>query len=113
MSSLQILAPYQIGFFQSTSLNGNVKFEPLGILNFGIQKKLINRARLTLNISDLFNSLERIEVTDLRNESINITRTFDFSQRTFKLTYSGTFGNQKLQKNRKRNSGVTEKKRVN
>ena len=101
------------GFYQTTSLNGNVKFEPQGVLNFGIQKKLKNNARLTFNINDVFNSLKAIGVTDLPNENIFVTRTFDFSQRTFRLTYSTTFGNQKLKSSRNRNSGDEERNRVN
>ena len=101
------------GFYQTTSLNGNVKFEPQGVFNFGIQKRLKNNARLTFNINDVFNSLKAIGVTDFPNEGIFVTRTFDFSQRTFRLTYSTTFGNQKLKSSRNRNSGDKEQNRVN
>ncbi len=101
------------GFYQTTSLNGNVKFKPQGVLNFGIQKKLKNNARLTFNINDVFNSLKAIGVTDLPNENIFVTRTFDFSQRTFRLTYSTIFGNQKLKGSRNRYSGDEERNRVN
>jgi len=101
------------GFYQRTSLNGNVKFEPQGVLNFGIQKKLNNNDRITFNINDLFNSLKAVGVTDLPNENIFVTRTYDFSQRTFRLTYSASFGNKKLKESRKRSSVNEEKKRVN
>jgi len=101
------------GFFQTSSLVGNVKFDPFGILNFGLQKKLKNNARITFNITDVFNSLKRIGETDLANQNLFVERTFDFSQRTFKLTFSGAFGNQKLKGSRNRNSGVEVKKRIN
>ena len=101
------------GFYQSDRLRGNVKFKPQNIFNIGIQKKLKHNARLTFNINDVFNSLEFTGVTDLPNENIFVTRTFDFSQRTFRLTYSASFGNQKVKNNRKRNSGGEEKRRVN
>lgn len=102
------------GFYQTRSLVGNVKFEPLGILNFGIQKKFKGGSRLVFNINDVFNSLKRVGITDLPEENIYIKRTFDFSQRTFKLTWSASFGNKGVKKERNRKTGAeNEKKRVN
>lgn len=102
------------GFYQTRSLVGNVKFEPLGILNFGMQKKFKGGSRLAFNISDVFNSLERVGVTDLPGENIFIERAFDFSQRTFKLTFSAPFGNKGVKKERNRKTGADEEKgRVN
>ena len=102
------------GFYQTRSLVGNVKFEPLGILNFGIQKKFENGSRLAFNVSDIFNSLERIGITDIPEENIYIERLFDFSQRTFKLTWSASFGNKGVKKERDRKTGAEEEKdRVN
>ncbi|RKN83540.1 TonB-dependent receptor domain-containing protein [Ulvibacterium marinum] len=102
------------GFYQTRSLVGNVKFEPLGILNFGIQKKFKNGSRLAFNITDVFNSLERIGITDIPEENIFIERAFDFSQRTFKLTWSASFGNKGVKKERDRKTGADEEKeRVN
>lgn len=101
------------GFYQSASLFGNVKFQPQGVFNFGIQKKLKNQARLTFNINDVFNALKAVGITDLPEENIFVDRAFDFSQRTFKLTYATTFGNQKVKNNRNRNSSKEERNRVN
>jgi len=102
------------GFYQTRSLVGNVKFEPLGILNFGLQKKFKNGSRLAFNVNDIFNSLERIGITDIPEENIFIQRAFDFSQRTFKLTYTATFGNNGVKKQRDRKTGAEdEKNRVN
>lgn len=102
------------GFYQTRSLVGNVKFEPLGILNFGIQKKFKGGSRLAFNVSDIFNSLERVGITDIPEENIYIERAFDFSQRTFKLTYSASFGNKGVKKERDRKTGADEEKnRIN
>lgn len=102
------------GFYQTRSLNGNVRFEPLGILNFGIQKKFKGGSRLAFNLSDIFNSLKRVGITDIPEENIYIERLFDFSQRTFKLTYSASFGSKGVKKERNRKTGADEEKnRVN
>ncbi len=102
------------GFYQTRSLVGNVKFEPLGLLNFGIQKKFKNGGRLAFHITDLFNSLERIGITDIPEEHIHIQRAFDFSQRTFKFSWSARFGKQGVKKERNRKTGGDEERnRVN
>lgn len=102
------------GFFQTRTLSGNVRLEPMGVLNFGLQKKFKGGSRLTFNITDIFNSLKAIGITDLPNDNIYIERAFNFSQRTFKLTYSANFGNKGIKKERDRKTGADEeKKRVN
>lgn len=102
------------GFYQTESLNGNVKVQALGILNFGIQKKFKGGSRLAFNITDIFNSLEFGGTTDIPEENIFIERVFDLSQRTFKLTYSASFGNKRVKKERDRKTGADEEKnRVN
>lgn len=102
------------GFYQTRSLFGNVKFEPLGILNFGVQKKFKNGSRLAFNVSDVFNSLEYVGITEIPEENIYIERLFDYSQRTFKITYSANFGNKGVKEERDRKTGADEEKnRVN
>ena len=101
------------GFYQSPLLDGNVRYEEMGMLNFGIQKKLKNNARLSFNIGDVFNSLKSVGGTDFSTQGAIVDRTFDFSQRTFRLTYAASFGNQKLKSSRNRTSGSAEKDRVN
>ncbi|MEM6697619.1 MAG: outer membrane beta-barrel protein, partial [Bacteroidota bacterium] len=99
------------GFFRSPTLDGNVNFEPVGILNFGIQKRLKNNASLSFNIGDVLNSLELISSTNLPQQNFFVERLFDFSQRTFNLSYSMSFGNQKM--NNSRNRQTEELNRVN
>ncbi len=101
------------GFYQTTSLVGNVRFDPLGLVNISMQKQLKNGARLTFGISDLLNTLKRTGVTELSSESLFVSRTFDFSQRTFRLTFSSSFGNPEVKAGNKRDSGIEEKNRVN
>ncbi|MCW5516953.1 outer membrane beta-barrel protein [Muriicola sp. Z0-33] len=102
------------GFYRTSSLAGNVKAQPTGILNLGIQKKLKKGSRLTLNFNDLFNSLELKGITNISEENLFIERKFDFSHRTIKLTYTATFGNKELKKQRERQTGADEEKsRIN
>jgi len=101
------------GFYQTRSLVGNVTFEPFGMLNFGVQKNLKGAGKITFNVTDLLNSLKRVGTTNLSDEGFFVERVFDFSQRTFKLTYSANFGNRKLKKMNNQNRTLEELKRVN
>ncbi len=101
------------GFFQTRSQVGNVTFDPLGSLNVGIQKRFSNNSRLSFNVTDILNSLKRTGKTNQTGEEFFANRTFDFSQRTFKLTYSVSFGSQKVKGARNRDSAREEQERIN
>lgn len=100
------------GKYGTAIINGNQRFKPVGFMNFGIQKRLKNNARLSFNIGDVFNSLEFITTTDLPQQNFFVERLFDFSQRTFNVSYSASFGNQKVKGSRKRGQ-VEELRQVN
>ena len=101
------------GFFQTHSQVGNVRFDPLGSLNVGIQKQFSNNSRLSFNVTDVLNSLKRTGKTNQAGEDFFVNRTFDFSQRTFRLTYSLSFGSQKIKGARDRDSASEEQQRIN
>ncbi|MFK7937613.1 MAG: outer membrane beta-barrel family protein, partial [Saprospiraceae bacterium] len=88
------------GFWRSRQLNGNVRIDPTGVLNAGLQKKLANGSRLTLNVTDVFDSFKFNTATTIPANNFAVERLFDFSQRTFKLTYLASFGNNKVKKAR-------------
>jgi len=101
------------GFIQTRSQIGNVRFDPLGSLNLGIQKRFSNNSRLSFNVTDLLNSLKRTGKTNNDGEEFFVKRTFDFSQRTFRLTYSISFGSQNIKGARNRDSAREEQERIN
>ncbi len=103
------------GFYQSDSYVGTARFKPIGGLNVGLQKKLKNNAgTLRFNVTDVFNSIVRRRVTDLPEQNAIANGRLDFSQRTFRLTYSRSFGNQKLKQARQRGTGSDDERgRVN
>jgi outer membrane receptor for ferrienterochelin and colicin len=101
------------GFYQTQSQVGNVRFDPLGSLNFGVSKQFSNSSRLSFNMTDLLNTLKRSGVTNLENDDFFVNRTFDFSQRTFNLTYTFSFGSQNVKGARNRDSAREEQQRIN
>jgi len=72
---------------------------------------LVDLGRIELLHDDIFNTLKRTGVTDLPQFNAFVTRTFDFSQRTFQITFSTPFGNRQVKALRKRSGGVSEEQR--
>ena len=101
------------GFYTTGLLRGNNVAQPLWLMNIGIQKRLKNGARLTFNINDMFNSLMFQTEINIPELNIRATNSFDFSQRTFKITYAASFGKKRVKASRNRNSSNDEKQRVN
>ena len=103
------------GFYQSRSLFGVAVRRPFGALNVGLQKQLPNnRGTLRLAGEDiLWTNLMQL---DIENRAEGYTAFYDgrSHNRLVRLTYSRTFGNQKVVVNSKRATGSDdERKRVN
>lgn len=84
-------------------------------INLGIQKKFgDNGGTLSFRINDLLDSQKWTVITDIPEQNLNTDNTFDFSNRTFNISYSNSFGNSKLKSARQRATGAEdEKRRVN
>lgn len=100
------------GFYTSPFLNGNILIKSIWGANLGLQKQLKN-GRLAFNVGDIFNSIKSVGITDIPSLNIYTERGFDFSQRTFRITYSASFGSKKVRRARNRNSSDEERGRVN
>jgi hypothetical protein len=102
------------GFYNSASVLGRYKVNAIYGINFGIQKKFSSGNSLRFNIRDALNSIKFTGGTDLTSEGFLTDGSFDFSNRTFSLSYSFNFGNTKLKSTRNRTTGSEEERnRVN
>ncbi len=116
-SSLNFILPanYSIelsGFYQSKSLFGASVINGTGMANFGMQKGFgKNSNKLRFAITNIFDGGVFWGVTDIPAENIYVENSFRFSQRTFKLTYSQSFGNKKLNAKRNRSSASEDEQR--
>lgn len=98
--------------YNSPQLFGSLKIESTYFLNVGIQKKLGEKwGTLRFNVNDIFDSYEFRGGTDIPEENLNTSNSFDFSNRTFLLTYTRSFGNKKLKSARDRQTGAEEERR--
>ena len=100
------------GFYQSKALFGASVFNGSGMANFGLQKRFgKNNNKLRLAITNIFDGGVFKGVTDIPAENIYVENSFRFTQRTFQLTYSQSFGNKKLNDKRNRSSGSDEEQK--
>ena len=102
-------------FYNSAGVFGRSTLDPIRGMGFGAQKKFKNNAGvLRFNVTDLFNSIEFSGGTSIPSQGFVTDGRFDFSNRTFKLSYSRSFGNNKLKASRNRGtSSEEERRRVN
>ena len=93
------------------SFIGTAVLEEYYGVNIGIQKKFGERGgTLAFKVNDLLDSIEWKVATDIPEQNLNTLNTFDFSNRTFLLTYTNSFGNRKLKSARERGTGAEEEK---
>ena len=98
------------GFYNSRALNGITIFKPMGSLDFGIRKKLGTRDNINFSASNLLNSMDFRGYTHLPEKNLVADIHLRFSWRTFKLTYTHSFGKEKLKASRSRTTGAEDEK---
>ncbi|HET7115732.1 MAG TPA: outer membrane beta-barrel family protein, partial [Hanamia sp.] len=102
------------GFYQSKSLSGLSKAKSLGTLDIGLKKKISEKSSLQFNASNILNSMKFRAVTDLPEQNLVSNLIVNFSQPTYKATFTHNFGKEKLKGKRERSTGAEEEKgRVN
>ena len=99
------------GFYQSRFLDGISLRKAFGSLDFGIKKKFGgNKGALLLNVSDIFRTMVYAGSTNLPEHNLVSSLNLRFTQRTCKLTYSRSFGKEKLKEKRERATGAEDEK---
>lgn len=102
------------GFYTSESFFGTARYKPVYRLDFGVQKKFgDNGGSLKLAVTDLLDSFEFVGGTNLPEQNLRTRNLFDFSARTYTLTYSRTFGNKELKESERETGAEEERGRVN
>jgi hypothetical protein len=98
-------------FYQSRNLNGITINRPFGSLDIGFKKTLPrNKGALVLNGTNLLKTLVFKPAANLPELNLRAGAYLRFTGRTVKLTYTCTFGNDKLKSKRNRETGAEEEK---
>jgi hypothetical protein len=99
------------GMYQSKTLWGISEFLAIGSLNAGIQKKW-GKGIFRLSIDDIFNTNSWRFKTNLPGNNLNTYFDYDFHTRYARLTYTRSFGNNKLQSVKLKSGAEEERARV-
>jgi hypothetical protein len=99
------------GFYQSQRLEGIYTQKGYGSLNIGVRKKLAGRSGvLILSATNLLNSETTILKADYPERNLVTDLQIAFTQRTIKLTYTRSFGNNSLKERRERSTGAEDER---
>ena len=98
--------------FFSPGYWGVYKWNPNGNLSIGIQKKLSEKwGTLNLNVNDVFLTNNWFGTADQPELNLLIKSSYQQTERTFMLTWSNKFGNNKLKDRRRRATGAADEMR--
>ncbi len=85
------------GYFNSGGLFGIFKLQPFGAANAALQKKFKkNGGKLSLGYDNIFNTMVFRSKADIPEQGQIFQYSLQFSQPTVKLSWSCSFGNQKM-----------------
>ncbi len=100
------------GNYQSKTIFGMTLLGPMGALNIGIKKKLSNGS-ITVSANDIFNTTAWKMETNVPSVNIQSSMYYQWNARSFNLTYTRSFGNNKLKSVNVKSGSSEERKRVN
>ena len=99
------------GFYQSGGLFGIYKVSSIASMDFGLQKKFEpKKGNLRFNISNVFGPPNFKAEANAPEYNLVVNGELRFSVRTFRLTYTRSFGNDKIKSKRERSTGSEQEK---
>lgn len=102
------------GFYTSESFLGTARYEPSYKIDFGLQKKIGEvGGSIKFSVNDILDSFELRGGTNFPEQNLFTRNRFDFSARTYTLTYTRTFGNKELKSSVRETGAEEERNRVN
>jgi len=95
--------------YNAPSYFGVARWRATHFVNVGIQKDFGEKwGKLRFNVSDIFLGSNWYGLTDQKEYNLLVDVSFQFTERTFMLSWSNTFGSQKLKSSRNRQTGAAE-----
>lgn len=103
------------GFYQSESISGITKIIALRNITLGVSKEFSESSKLRFSFSNIFGfKFARLSNDDIPDLNFRTRIDQEYEPRIFKLSYTYSFGNNKLKPKRNRSTGSEEiKNRVN
>lgn len=101
------------GFYRSAGLFGIYKSRSFGTMDLGAQKKFAKqRSSLRLAYDNMLNTLKFKASVNLPEQNLVVDGRLQFTYPTVRLTYTQSFGNEKLKGSRQRATSAEERERV-
>lgn len=95
--------------YNAPSYFGVARWRATNFVNIGVQKDLGEKwGKVRFNISDLFLGSNWYGLTDQTEYNLLVDVSFQFTERTFMLSWTNTFGSRKLKSSRSRQTGAAE-----
>ncbi|MEO0338301.1 MAG: outer membrane beta-barrel family protein [Bacteroidota bacterium] len=102
------------GYHQTKSISGIAELSPITNISLGIQKKIGNNSSLRFSINNLFGYEYDVFTAENLALDYSTNTNYWFEPNIFRLSFSSSFGNEKLKSARRRNTGSEDiKQRVN
>jgi hypothetical protein len=99
------------GWFNTGGGWGVYTFNPLGSINLGIQKKFEKiRSTLSLNVTNLLNSLRSYQYVNMPEQNLIINTRQIFAYRGLSITYNHRFGKESVKGKRERSTGAEDER---
>ncbi|MBS1600949.1 MAG: TonB-dependent receptor [Bacteroidetes bacterium] len=99
------------GFYQSRLMEGIYVQDAYGALNFGIRKKLAGtKGAIIFSANNILVTNDKILHANYPGQNLVTDLHIRFNQRVFSLTYSRSFGNNKIKEKRERTTGAEDEK---
>ncbi len=100
------------GFYRGNSLEGVLVIQPMGSMNIGLSKQILNsKGTIKMNLSDVFYTQQFNGYSKYQNVDVTIHQVRD--SRVFNVSFSYRFGKGKpVQQQRRRGSATDEQNRV-
>ncbi len=100
------------GGYNAPSYFGVARWRATSYVNLGIQKDFGSKwGKFRFNVSDIFLGSNWYGITDQPEYNLFVDVSFQFTERTFMLSWTNTFGSQKLKSSRDRQTGAAEELR--
>jgi len=96
------------GFYKSSQISGLSVIKPLGNADLALAKKINARSKLSFSITNVLGDYRETESIDQPKLQFNFLANYEYSPRTFRLTYTHSFGSKNSDSDTRKTGALDE-----